>query len=154
MTSNNNGTFQALASTETLQKTTFSHANIGQMINLEPSLRLGDTLGGHLVFGHVDGMGIITDITGIGDSHDVAIKLPPEILPFVVTKGSFTINGVSLTPNQIIDNTVYLRIIPHTWKNTTFGVAKIGDSVNLEIDMLARYVHDKLNNVFHQSKPQ
>ena len=133
-------TFSALVSTESLDKTTFGRARVGDRINLEPSLRLGDALGGHFVFGHVDGLAAVVSITPTEDSHDITLALPQDLLPFVAAKGSLAINGVSLTPNTLVDNQVSLRIIPHTWENTTFSSLSLGDAVNIEVDMLARYV--------------
>jgi riboflavin synthase len=134
-------TFSALVSTESLDKTTFGRARVGDRINLEPSLRLGDALGGHFVFGHVDGLAAVVSIIPTEDSHDITLALPQDLLPFVAAKGSLAINGVSLTPNTLVDNQVSLRIIPHTWQHTTFSSLSLGDAVNIEVDMLARYTH-------------
>jgi riboflavin synthase len=133
-------TFSDLVYTESMVKTTYVRAWVGDRINLEPSLRLGDALGGHFVFGHVDGLAAVVSITPTEDSHDITLALPQDLLPFVAAKGSLAINGVSLTPNTLVDNQVSLRIIPHTWENTTFSSLSLGDAVNIEVDMLARYV--------------
>lgn len=135
------GTFSALMSTETLDKSTFGRARVGDRVNLEPSLRLGDALGGHFVFGHVDGLATVVSMTPTAESYDVVLDLPPDLLPFVAAKGSLAVNGVSLTPNTVVGRHVTLRIIPHTWANTTFSSLLPQDAVNIEVDMLARYVH-------------
>lgn len=135
------GTFSALMSTETLDKSTFGRVRVGDRVNLEPSLRLGDALGGHFVFGHVDGLATVVSITPTAESYDVVLALPPDLLPFVAPKGSLAVNGVSLTPNTVEGRHVALRIIPHTWANTTFSSLLPQDAVNIEVDMLARYVH-------------
>jgi riboflavin synthase len=134
-------TFSALMSTETLDKSTFGRVRVGERVNLEPSLRLGDALGGHFVFGHVDALATVVSITPVEESYDVILALPPALFPFVAPKGSLAVNGVSLTPNTVVDHHVSLRIIPHTWANTMFSSLSVGDSVNIEVDMLARYVH-------------
>lgn len=134
-------TFSALMSTETLDKSTFGRVRVGDRVNLEPSLRLGDALGGHFVFGHVDGLATVVSITPTAESYDVVLALPPDLLPFVAPKGSLAVNGVSLTPNTVEERHVALRIIPHTWANTTFSSLLPQDAVNIEVDMLARYVH-------------
>ncbi len=132
--------FAVDVSTETILKTSLCNWEIGSLINLEPSLRLGDELGGHIVSGHVDGMAEIVSIRKDGDSHRVRIKIPSHYSPYIAVKGSIAINGVSLTINHISDNEFEVNIIPHTWHHTTFGTRKVGDMVNFEIDMMARYV--------------
>ena len=117
----------------------------GRTLNLESALRLGDELGGHIVTGHVDAVGQIIAATQAGGSRQFIVFAPAEIAPFIATKGSITVNGVSLTVNEVIDQpdaTTHfaLNIIPHTAAVTTLGSLKQGDSVNLEIDVLARYL--------------
>ncbi|MDP6258496.1 MAG: riboflavin synthase, partial [Rhodospirillales bacterium] len=132
--------FAAEASTETLSKTTLGDWQVDTEVNLERPLKAADELGGHLVSGHVDGVGKITQIESEGDSIRYTFCPPPELMKFIAEKGSIAINGVSLTVNEVDDTTFGVNIIPHTQSETTFGAAKIGDPVNLEIDMLARYV--------------
>ncbi len=114
----------------------------GTKVNLEPSLRLGDELGGHFVFGHVDAQAVIKDIKTFGDSHILSIAYDGRM---VVPKGSVTLDGVSLTVNDVGPDYFTVNIIPHTWNHTTLGQKKTGDKVNMEIDMLARYVERLLN---------
>ena len=109
-------------------------------INLEPSLKMGDELGGHFVFGHVDAVTKILDIREEGGSRRLTFSLPPDLAPLVASKGSVAIDGISLTVNEV-DNQIFgVNIIPHTWAHTTLQDRKIGDLVNIEVDMLARYV--------------
>jgi riboflavin synthase len=116
----------------------------GRRLNLERALKVGDELGGHIVTGHVDGVGEIAAITAEGDSHRVAVKLPADLAAFVAAKGSITVDGVSLTVNSVTDGaggtTFALNIIPHTWDVTTLADWTVGSTVNLEIDVLARYL--------------
>ncbi|MEL6259405.1 MAG: riboflavin synthase [Pseudomonadota bacterium] len=126
---------------ETLSKTILGDWTVGRRVNLEPSLRLGDELGGHFVFGHVDGVGEVVSIMPEGDSHRLRIRPPAEIARYFATKGSAAVDGVSLTVARALDDGDFeLAIIPHTWDVTTLRDLKPGDRVNLEIDMLARYV--------------
>lgn len=117
----------------------------GGKLNLEPALKLGDELGGHIVTGHVDGVGTVVSVAPKGDSHGVTIATPKELSPYLAPKGSITVDGVSLTVNEVIDQSdgtchFALNIIPHTAEVTTLGALKAGDAVNLEIDVLARYL--------------
>ncbi len=134
------GTFAVEASAETLHVTTLKHWKVGTRINLERALKMGDELGGHIVSGHVDGLGEILSIVPEGDSKRFSFKAPGDIARFIAHKGSVTLAGTSLTVNEVEGNTFGVNIIPHTQKVTTWGTAKIGDAVNIEIDMLARYV--------------
>ena len=129
---------------ETLAVTSLGDRGKGDVINLEPSLRLGDELGGHLVFGHVDGLGSIRNIELEGDSHRVTFNAPADLMPLIAHKGSITIDGISLTVAKVDDEGLQIVVIPHTWEVTSLGTAKIGDKVNLEVDMLARYVARQL----------
>ncbi len=128
------------ASAETLSKTTLGNWTVGKQVNLEPALKLGDELGGHIVSGHVDGIAVLTDRTPEGESVRMTFRVPPELAHFIAPKGSVTLNGVSLTVNEVDGNHFGINLIPHTQKVTTLGKLSVGDSVNLEIDMLARYV--------------
>lgn len=132
--------FLVQVSQETLDKTAIGTWKVGQTINLEQSLKMGDELGGHLVFGHVDGLGEVISITPIGDSYHVVVRLPDELKHFAAAKGSIALDGISLTVNNVRNNEIDLMIIPHTWAVTSWGSLKVGQHVHFEIDMLARYV--------------
>ena len=132
--------FAVEVSGETLSKTTLGSWQAGTRINLERSLRLGDELGGHLVSGHVDGVGSVTSLKPAGGSTVLAIEAPAALARFIATKGSITVEGVSLTVNAVSGVRFELNIIPHTLAVTTLGRLTLGDTVNLEIDLLARYV--------------
>ncbi|MEJ0017395.1 MAG: riboflavin synthase [Acetobacteraceae bacterium] len=132
--------FAADASAETLSKTTMGRWRVGTAINLERSLRLGDELGGHLVSGHVDGVGEVVSAATEHGSTRFVFGVPPDLARFIAVKGSIAVDGVSLTVNEVTDDTFGVNIIPHTAAVTGFGSLRPGDAVNLEIDMLARYV--------------
>jgi riboflavin synthase len=132
------------ASAETLARTTMGDWRASDAVNIEASLRLGDELGGHLVFGHVDGIGRIAALAPVGESWRLEIELPPALRPLVAVKGSISVDGISLTVNEVGSTTMALMIIPHTWEATTLQHKKLGDPVNLEADMLARYVARQL----------
>jgi riboflavin synthase len=129
---------------ETVSRTARGMWEAGRRLNLERALRLGDELGGHIVTGHVDGVGTVEDVREEGGSHRVTIAAASALAPYLAAKGSVTIDGVSLTVNSVEDRagdfTFGLNIIPHTADVTTFGTLKAGDTVNLEIDVLARYL--------------
>ena len=132
-------------SAETLKLTIISGWQVGSRVNIEPSLHLGDEIGGHFVFGHVDGLARIEEINPEGDSHRMTISVPQALACFIAPKGSVTLDGVSLTVNEVSRNSFGVNIIPHTWMHTTLGDRKSGDVLNIEIDMLARYVARMLN---------
>ncbi|MEK9754004.1 MAG: riboflavin synthase [Rhodospirillaceae bacterium] len=134
------GWFAVEVSAETISKTTLGAWRAGTRINLERALRLGDELGGHLVSGHVDGVGRVLSVVPIGESVTVVIEAPTALARFIATKGSVTVEGVSLTVNGVDGARFDLNIIPHTRAVTTLGRLSAGDAVNLEIDLLARYV--------------
>ncbi|MEM6667253.1 MAG: riboflavin synthase [Pseudomonadota bacterium] len=133
--------FAVEAVPETLSKTVLGGWGEGTRVNLEQSLKLGDELGGHFVFGHVDGVGEVVSVEPEGESWRLTIRPPADIARYFATKGSAAVNGVSLTVAKAMDNGDFqLAIIPHTWEVTTLADLQPGDKVNLEIDMLARYV--------------
>ena len=134
------GWFAVEVSNETLSKTTLGGWKAGDRVNLERAARLGDELGGHIVSGHVDGLGRVVSVTPEGGSHRIDIEAPAPLHRFIAPKGSITVDGVSLTVNAVEGRIFGLNIIPHTWEATTLGTLKAGDAVNLEIDMLARYL--------------
>ncbi len=132
--------FSVDVSQETLDYSGFGLWISGTEVNLELSLKLGDELGGHFVFGHSDGQAKIENIQAEGGSHILSIQASAELAGFIAPKGSVTLDGVSLTVNEVRGNVFTVNIIPHTWENTTLGLAKPGGKLNIEIDMLARYV--------------
>src|SRR5215472_385270 len=134
------GWFAVQASTETLSRTTLGGWREGTSVNLERALRLGDELGGHIVSGHVDAVAEIVERRPEGDSLRLAFEVPVAYERAVAPKGSVALDGVSLTVNEVEGRRFGVNIIPHTQVKTTFGEARVGDRVNLEIDMLARYV--------------
>lgn len=134
------GWFAVDVSAETLSRTKLGDWAEGDRVNLERSLRIGDELGGHIMLGHVDGVGEVTGTDPDGDSLRFWFSMPENLEKFVAEKGSIAVDGVSLTVNEVREREFGVNIIPHTQEMTTFGTAKIGGRVNLEIDVLARYV--------------
>ena len=134
------GWFAADVSAETMSKTVCGIWEEGSPVNFERPLKAGDELGGHIVSGHVDGVGAITSIEPEGDSLRFQFNVPEELSHYIASKGSIAVNGVSLTVNEVSDSVFGVNIIPHTRENTTFGSFQVGTPVNLEIDLLARYV--------------
>ena len=138
--------FVVEVSAESLSRTTIGRWQTGTDINLERALRLGDELGGHIVSGHVDGLAIIETITPVGGSFQLEISLPDDLSKFLAEKGSVTLDGISLTVNKVSGNRFGVNVIDHTWIYTTLGQAVPGQHLNLEIDMLARYVSRLIRN--------
>lgn len=134
------GRFAVEVSEETLSCTTIGSWDIGTQINLERALKMGDELGGHVVSGHVDGLAVLDKITPVADSHRLDISVPQTLAGLIAEKGSVALDGVSLTVNSVENNRFSVNIIDHTWKNTTLGQRGEQDNLNVEIDMLARYV--------------
>lgn len=132
--------FAVTASGETLSKTTLGNWKVGDPVNLERPMRVGDELGGHIVTGHVDGTAEIVSVTPEGESTRLLFQAPPDVARFIAPKGSVALDGVSLTVNEVDGARFGVNIIPHTFKVTTFGRAKPGVKVNLEVDLMARYV--------------
>lgn len=140
VTEKGEGWFAVEVSGETLSKTKLGDWAEDTRVNLERAAKLGDELGGHIVSGHVDGLGEVISITPEGGSHRIVVEAPAPLHRFIAPKGSITVDGVSLTVNGVQERRFDLNIIPHTWDATTLGGLKVGDKVNLEIDMLARYL--------------
>lgn len=138
-------TFNADVSHETLSLTTLGELQPGSPVNLEPSLRAGDPLGGHLVSGHVDGIARVTAVSRDGDSLRVTFSAPEPLSRYIARKGSVTVDGVSLTVNEVQGTTFGVNLIPHTQAVTTLGRLETGARVNLEIDQVARYVERLLS---------
>ncbi len=131
--------FDADLSHETLACTAAGAWKAGTIINLEPSLRVGDSIGGHFVSGHIDGVGSIANITKRDEAFDITVTLPTALAAYVAVKGSIAVNGISLTVNNVSADAFSVTIIPHTMLHTNLQHAKAGDAVNLEVDILARY---------------
>ncbi len=134
------GWFAVEVSGETLAMTSLGEWKEGRPVNLERAARVGDELGGHIVSGHVDGVGEVISIESEGGSHRVQIRVPRPLHRYIAHKGSIAVEGVSLTVNEVEDDVFGVNLIPHTWDVTTLGTLKVGSKVNLEIDMLARYL--------------
>ena len=136
--------FAVDVSGETLSRTAQGQWTEGKRLNLERALRLGDELGGHIVTGHVDGIAAVTDVVADGDSKRIGFRLSRDLAPFVAAKGSVTVDGVSLTVNEVRDEAdgthFAVNVIPHTQAETTLGELAAGQAVNVEIDVLARYL--------------
>ena len=132
--------FRVDVSPETLRSTNLGELRIGDRVNLERAARLSDRIGGHIVTGHVDGVGIISEKRTLGDSSFYRIKAPKEVLRYVVLKGSIAIDGISLTITDLTESDFGVVIIPHTSTITTMGFKKVGDKVNIEVDILGKYV--------------
>ncbi|MEO7917139.1 MAG: riboflavin synthase [Dokdonella sp.] len=133
------GCFSADVSLETLNLTTLGKAVVGDAVNLEKALRLADRLGGHLVSGHVDAMGSVVSISADARSQRWMFEVPERIAKYIARKGSVCIDGVSLTVNEVDGTRFGVNLIPHTQAVTTFGQRRVGDAVNIEVDLIARY---------------
>lgn len=131
-------------SKESLDKTIIGSWVVGSRVNLEPSLKVGDEIGGHFVSGHVDATTKIIKMVQEGDSWRITFEMSSDIRPYIAPKGSVTIDGISLTVNEVDNESFGVNIIDHTWQHTTLSDRKVSDFVNIEIDMLARYVANML----------
>ena len=136
--------FTVEASGATLEVTTAGAWMVGDTVNLERSLRIGDELGGHIVFGHVDAVGEILALEPAGESHRLEVRAPRSLAPLIAVKGSIAVDGISLTVNQVGVDRCAVNVIPHTWRVTNLREREPGDRVNVEVDMLARYVARQL----------
>jgi riboflavin synthase len=134
------GWFAVDVGAETLALTTLKDWQVGKRVNLESSLKLGDELGGHLVMGHVDGLAEIISVQSDGESYRLKIRVPEALAKYIAPKGSVSLNGISLTVNEVEGDVFGVCIIPHTWQVTNISDAKVGVNMHLEIDTLARYV--------------
>ena len=137
--------FTADVMPETVKLTNLRHLKSGDRVNLERTLRLCDGLDGHIVSGHVEGVGVIAAKKAEGIAEIVTIKTPPELLKYIIKKGSIAIDGISLTVTEVTDTGFSVSLIPHTAKETTLGFKKPGDEVNLETDIIGKYVEHLLN---------
>jgi riboflavin synthase len=143
-------TWSATLSLESLKLTHFSSASLGQAVNMEPALRVGDALGGHIVTGHIDGLAKVKSIVAMGEHKAFTFEVPLALARYIVQKGSVTINGTSLTVNAVDECCFTVNLIPHTLSHTNLGILQENDHVNIETDMLGRYVE----RIMHfQTKP-
>jgi riboflavin synthase len=133
-------TFAAIVSQATTSCTNAINWQVGQKINLEQALKFGDEVGGHLVSGHVDDVGVITGFTAIDQSWELLVKIPDKLLKYIAAKGSIALDGVSLTINSITNSHISINIIPHTINYTCFKYAQVGNIINVEVDLMARQV--------------
>jgi riboflavin synthase len=140
----NDNSFQVDAVGATLDKSTFNGIKADALVNLERSVRLSDRLGGHLVQGHVNGIGTISEIKKLGENYLVKIIIPEELERYLIKEGSIAINGISLTIADLNSNEISISVIPHTWQNTNLKDKKVNEKVNVEIDILAKYVEKLL----------
>lgn len=138
------GTYRCQAIPMTLEKTTLGQLKEGDKVNLELSLRAQDRLGGHMVQGHVNGVGQIIDIKDMGKTWEFRVSFPTDLRKYMISEGSIAIDGISLTIARLSETELTLAIIPHTLEKTTLGSKKIGDSVNVEVDMVAKYIENFL----------
>ena len=136
----------------TLEKSTFSELQISSPVNLERSLKLSDRLSGHFVLGHVNGTGVIKEIIKLGDNYLMRVNVPDNMKKYLIEEGSITIDGISLTIAELEDSTIGISIIPHTWNNTTLQYKNAEDRVNIETDVLAKYVERLTNNKEFEQK--
>ncbi len=125
---------------ETLTKTTVGSWTIGHALNLERALRLADRLGGHLVQGHVNGVGRVVALQKLGENYALDVEVPPDLLRYIILEGSIALDGISLTVARLQDNRVGISVIPHTMQATNLSTKKVGDLLNVEVDVLAKYV--------------
>ena len=145
VTKTDKNSFWADAVGATLDKTIFNKIKADTSVNLERSVRLNDRLGGHLVQGHVNGIGIITEIKKLGENYLLKINIPENLQKYLIKEGSIAVNGISLTIADLNLNEISLSIIPHTWQNTNLINKKVNEKVNIEIDVLAKYVEKLLS---------
>lgn len=144
VTDYNSSSFSVMLSDETLNVTNFSDVKQGDYINLESALTLSSRLGGHIVSGHIDCIGRLVSVEKLSDFYDIEFEIPHENSKYIVYKGSITINGISLTVAKVDENRFTVAIIPHTYENTVLKYLKTGDCVNIETDILAKYVEKLL----------
>ena len=137
---NKQSLWAATLSPETMKLTRFGQLKMGDAVNLEPALRMGDALGGHMVSGHIDDKATVIEILAVGEHKQFTFEVPEKLKQYIVTKGSVTLNGVSLTVNTVENNQFSVNLIPHTLANTNLNALRVGDVVNLETDLMGRYV--------------
>ena len=141
------GHFEVLAGAETLSKTTLKEFRVGTEVNLQRAVRVGDRLGGHIMQGHVDAQATITSRRDMGANLEFRFQPPKEFLRYIIAKGSVAIDGISLTVNDVDGTSFSVALIPHTVKETSLGAKSVGRKVNLEVDMIGKYVESLLEGV-------
>ena len=144
--------FMADISFETLKVTTIGKLSVGDTVNLERAMKADGRFGGHIVSGHIDGIGKISALEKNNEFYSVNIQLDSELTKYTIKKGSITVNGISLTVADICNNEISLAIIPHTYENTNLKVLKVADFVNIEVDMVAKYVEKFLSTSDNKSR--
>lgn len=132
---------------ETIDKSSLNHLSISDRVNLERAMKLGDRLDGHMVQGHIDGVGVIRSIRSVGDDYRITIYAEPEIMRYVAQKGSIAVDGISLTIAEVNENSFTVAIIPQTLSSTTINEKKAGSTVNLETDIIGRYVYKYISKI-------
>ncbi len=150
----NDSSYSADLSLETMNKTGFTHYKVGDAVNLEKAMLPTTRFGGHIVSGHVDGVGEIVERNQVGRAIEFWVAMPAEISKYVAEKGSITVDGISLTVNDLRKNAFKLTIVPHTSQETTIDHFQVGRKVNLEVDVLARYMERLLDSRREESTPQ
>lgn len=143
-------TFAADISAETLRRTSLKQIRTGSKVNLERPMTPNARFGGHIVQGHVDAMGVFASAKAEGDGWNVRVQFPAELGKYIVEKGSITVDGISLTVAALGDDWFEIAVIPHTWKVTNLGTLKLGEAVNLEVDIIAKYVERMLRGYVPQ----
>ncbi len=144
--------FAADISSETMRVSSFAHSKAGDLVNLERAMSANGRFGGHIVSGHIDNLGLCIKIIKIGEFYNIGVELPQGLAKYVVKKGSITINGISLTVADISGNIVTCAIIPHTFENTNLKTLKNGDYLNIEVDILAKYIEKFLSSSDNKSR--
>lgn len=144
-------TFDAVE--ETVSRTLIKSWSVGSVVNLERSLRAGDPMGGHIVSGHVDGTGKLAQINKLGDGFVLEFSAPDNCLDEMIFKGSVAVDGISLTIMQLTDKTFSIAVIPHTWSHTNLHLKREGDMVNIETDVIAKYVKKYMANMGRHAEP-
>jgi riboflavin synthase len=140
------GSFWADATPETLQRTSIADMAFGTRVNLERALTLSSRLGGHLVTGHVDGVGRLVSVTQVGNSKMIRIEFDAELRPFIAPKGSVALEGISLTVVSVVDNCFEVSVIPFTENNTNLRYKRVGDKLNIETDIIAKYIKELVSS--------
>lgn len=138
------------ATPETVRRTSLRSVRSGAVVNLERAIQVGGRFGGHIVQGHVDGTGVFESVTQADDARVLRVSVPPELLRYIAPKGSVAVDGISLTSVDVDDTGFTVWVIPHTWANTNLATRRPGDALNIEVDLLARYIERLLASNPHR----